>query len=210
MKSVSEATASQWSKYVRNSPTPSQYPVSYFPETEALTRDAEHKDFLKHKSTIVEQYPHEMCLNERHVTQSDMSDDETNLRPTYLPTCYRVKADSYDSWIRVGWALRNIDHRLLKSWTAFSQKSAKYTEGECEKYWHHMKRVWWFDIRKSPWAQLDDPEAFSEYASDSRRETVMEALSGTHNDLARLVYSMYKDEFVARTQSPTVLPIQEP
>jgi hypothetical protein len=120
------------------------------------------------------------------------------------PTCGRhicqhvisKRADSYDSWIRVGWALRNIDHRLLKSWTAFSQKSAKYTEGECEKYWHHMKRVWWFDIRKSPSLGPTGRSGSFQYASDSRRETVMEALSGTHNDLARLVYSMYKDEFV--------------
>jgi hypothetical protein len=61
---------------------------------------------------------------------------------------------------------------------------------ECEKYWHHMREsggLTFGSLRR--WAQLDDPEA-SEYASDSRRETVMEALSGTHNDLARLVYSM--------------------
>jgi hypothetical protein len=69
------------------------------------------------------------------------------------PTCGRhicqhvisKETDSYDSWIR-GWLGSTT---ALKSWTAFSQKSAKYTEGECEKYWHHMKRVWWFDIRKS-------------------------------------------------------------
>jgi P4 family phage/plasmid primase-like protien len=199
-ESVSEATASQWSKYVKEFSLRRLNTRSRIsPETEALARDAEHKDFLKHKSTIVEQYPHEMCLNERHVTQSDMSDDETNFAADIFANMLSSKrADSYDSWIRVGWALRNIDHRLLKSWTAFSQKSAKYTEGECEKYWHHMKResggLTFGSLRR--WAQLDDPEAFSEYASDSRRETVMEALSGTHNDLARLVYSMYKDEFV--------------
>jgi hypothetical protein len=39
------------------------------------------------------------------------------------------------------------------------------------------------------WAQLDNPTAFGEYAAP---EVVMEALSGTHNDLAKLVHSMYR------------------
>jgi hypothetical protein len=38
----------------------------------------------------------------------------------------------------------------------------------------------------------------------------MEALSGTHNDLARLVYSMYKTSLLLELKVQQFLPIQEP
>ena len=46
-----------------------------------------------------------------------------------------VRAEGYESWMRVGWCLRNIDHRLLSDWIKFSRRSSKYVEGECDAKW---------------------------------------------------------------------------
>jgi hypothetical protein len=46
------------------------------------------------------------------------------------------------------------------------------------------------------WAMADSPEGYEAHAAVSRREIVIDALSGTHYDIAKLVYTMYKDEFV--------------
>jgi hypothetical protein len=90
------------------------------PQTEVGNR-ARKGTFSEAKAAIVDQYPHEM-YHERNVTQSDIADDETITAATIFPKCYPERAKSYDSWIRVGWALRNIDHRLLKAWTAFLRR----------------------------------------------------------------------------------------
>jgi hypothetical protein len=46
-------------------------------------------------------------------------------------------ADDYDSWLEVGMALHSVDSGpdMLGAWDAWSQKSRKYTDGECESKW---------------------------------------------------------------------------
>lgn len=46
-----------------------------------------------------------------------------------------ISADDYDSWIKVGMALKHEGHPL-SDWEAWSTKSAKYRNGECEKKWN--------------------------------------------------------------------------
>ena len=36
------------------------------------------------------------------------------------------RSENFDDWIRLGWCLRNIDHRLLDDWIEFSKNSPKY------------------------------------------------------------------------------------
>jgi len=54
------------------------------------------------------------------------------------------RADNFNEWIRVGWALHNIDNnRLFNCWLDFSLSSDKYPESEiresCHTYWNKMK-----------------------------------------------------------------------
>lgn len=46
------------------------------------------------------------------------------------------RVDNYNDWIRVGWCLFNISDDLLDTWIAFSKKSNKYKDGECQKIWN--------------------------------------------------------------------------
>ena len=48
------------------------------------------------------------------------------------------RADKYDDWINLGWALRNIDYRLLNTWIEFSKISSSYMDGECAQLWDKM------------------------------------------------------------------------
>jgi hypothetical protein len=49
------------------------------------------------------------------------------------------RASNYNDWMRVGWALHNIDRSLLDEWIEFSQRNPhKYKEGECEERWSGM------------------------------------------------------------------------
>jgi P4 family phage/plasmid primase-like protien len=106
------------------------------------------------------------------------------------------RADGYNDWIRVGWCLRNIDHRLLSKWIDFSKKSPKYKDGECEKIWPLMKRSGLGVGTLHMWAKKDSPQQYAEIIRKDLRKLLSESRSGTHNDVARVVHYMFQHEYV--------------
>lgn len=55
-----------------------------------------------------------------------------------------TRADTYDTWWKIGQSLYNIDFRNFEIWNNFSQKSEKYEHSECRAHWkkfseYHMK-----------------------------------------------------------------------
>jgi len=50
-----------------------------------------------------------------------------------------ARADNRESWVKVGMALHAVDPGLLPYWITFSQQSAKFKPGECEKLWKGFK-----------------------------------------------------------------------
>ena len=109
-----------------------------------------------------------------------------------------TRAEGYEAWMRVGWCLRNIDHRLLEDWVKFSRGSPKYVAGECEDKWLRM-----IPTRQGlgmgsllMWCRSDNPTRFREVARDDLRRLVTKARSGNHHDVARVVKQMYGHRFV--------------
>ncbi|PNH00386.1 putative helicase [Tetrabaena socialis] len=84
------------------------------------------------------------------------------------------RGESYNDWVRVGWCLRNIDHRLLDKWIEFSRRSPKYVEGECARMWMHMRMG----------------------GLGMGTLHIQHHVSGTHYDIARVVHHMYRYEYV--------------
>ena len=106
------------------------------------------------------------------------------------------RAESYQDWIRVGWCLRNIDCRLLPKWIDFSQKSSKFEDGECEKFWKYMKEDGLGLGTLHMWAKLDNPEQYRELLKNDLISLIYKSTSETHTDIAHVVYYMYKYNFV--------------
>ena len=50
-------------------------------------------------------------------------------------------ADDYDSWFRIGMALKSISPCLLPVWDSWSQLSPKYKEGECQYKWDSFRQL---------------------------------------------------------------------
>ena len=48
------------------------------------------------------------------------------------------RSDKFDSWIKLGILLHNVDYSLLDTWISFSKKSPKYKEGECQEKWDRL------------------------------------------------------------------------
>ena len=108
-----------------------------------------------------------------------------------------ARADAYDTWIRVGWCMRNIDYRLLEQWIAFSRGSAKFVEGECEELWDKMRVNGGLGIATlKMWASRDSPEVYKEAVREDVFGLIQKAYTGTHYDVACVIYAMYGNEFV--------------
>jgi P4 family phage/plasmid primase-like protien len=108
-----------------------------------------------------------------------------------------ARAESYNEWVRTGWCLRNIDHRLLESWVQFSKKSSKYMEGECPRLWHYMRQGGLGIGTLHMWARMDSPDRYRTLLrSDLSDLLLRSANTGTHNDVACVVHHMYRYDYV--------------
>ena len=106
------------------------------------------------------------------------------------------RAESFDSWIRVGWCLHNIDYSLLDSWIEFSIQSPKFEDGTCEQKWAEMKDEGGLEIGTLyRWAKMDNEEAYKRIMRDDIENLIRTSLSVSHYDIAKVVYKLYKHEF---------------
>lgn len=109
------------------------------------------------------------------------------------------RADEFDTWMKVGWCLHNLDDRLLPDWVDFSRRSSKFQEGLCEEVWKHMvvrsDRVLKIgSLRK--WAQVDSPIEYANIKREQNVGYVRAAISGLHHDVALATYNVFMGEFV--------------
>jgi P4 family phage/plasmid primase-like protien len=151
---------------------------------------------------IIEQRRRKMECSRVIISQTETIDENTCSNFEQICSLVDIlseeRANNYNDWMRLGWCLRNIDHRLLNKWDQFSQKSPKYKPGECDHLWRHMR------ITKGGlgigtlymWAKQDSPQAYDEIVRTNLKRLLLESRSGTHTDIARVVYELYGKEYV--------------
>lgn len=112
------------------------------------------------------------------------------------------RADSHDEWMDVGWTLFNVGQgheEALEMWIEFSQRSAKFKQGECEELWNTM------ELRDKTIGSLlmmaknDNPTFYKQWKDTNVRNFLYRSLTEpkpTEFDVAMVVVSMYKDRFV--------------
>ena len=96
----------------------------------------------------------------------------------------------------MGWCLHNIDYRLLDTWVQFSKKSLKYQDGECEEEWEHMDSSGLGSGTLYMWCKQDNLTKYKEITSNDLNMLIYRSLNGSHNDIARVMFEMFKDEFI--------------
>lgn len=131
-----------------------------------------------------------------NATTVTVADDELEVVKKLVGILNPVRAESYEDWIRVGWCLRNIDSRLLPSWTEFSQKSSKFVPGECEKHWCYMRNGGLGIGTLHMWAKQDSLEEYNTTIRKDLHDLIMNSLSMSHYDISRVVYHMFRYQFV--------------
>lgn len=111
----------------------------------------------------------------------------------------KQRATSYKSWIIVGWALHNTDESLLQDFIEFSKKAPEqYVPGCCERVWEKardltnegftLSSIYW-------WAKEDNPTEYANIMRDSLNEFIDRAKTGSHDDIAKVVFELYKHSY---------------
>jgi len=114
----------------------------------------------------------------------------------YLNMLKCSRADDYHDWMRVGWALHNVDKSLLAEWIEFSQRSDKYKEGECEEKWIGMKDQG-FTIRSlMHWAKEDSPAEYKQYQRETSSNLLKNCTEVNTYYIALALKNKYDDKFV--------------
>ena len=123
---------------------------------------------------------------------------------TLLNIIDKSHIDDYCDWRKIGWILYNtsITARVscLDVYIAFSQKSAKYEDNCCEREWKTAELYNGFNYTLNTlrmWAKKDNFTEYNNFLRESVKPIIKEAIkNGTHEDVARIVFEMYKDRFI--------------
>lgn len=136
----------------------------------------------------------------REISFSDLSREEIQDIYELVSMLSDDRADDFEDWIRVGWALHNREpdsDDLLNIWDDFSQRSAKYEPGCCEKAWTNEMKDNGLNIGSLYfWASQDSPEKYKEFYSRQTRTFMDQSLNGTNVDVAKVLHKMYRYEYV--------------
>ena len=106
------------------------------------------------------------------------------------------RSDNYYEWLRVGWALHNTHRCLVDTWVAFSKRSRKFKEGECEKLWSSMKDDGYTLRSLMLWAKEDNPEEYKVFIKEDFENNLKKNSVNNTFMIAKALYSKYFDKFV--------------
>ena len=97
----------------------------------------------------------------------DSDNNDVILARKLIKLLSKKRATNYNTWIRVGWTLRNIDDCLFWDFTNFSKKCpSKYDEEACKKIWK-TKKDYGFTISSLYfWAEEDNPKKLKNMLSN--------------------------------------------
>lgn len=116
--------------------------------------------------------------------------------------------DSYDNWIRVGWALHNTSKSLFITWMKFSTKSEKFSFDDIEKYqemWELMNDDGLSHASICRWAKKDNPTEYFKVQQNSLSYLMNQMLYSdcgggkdqkiAEYDIALILYHRFKGQY---------------
>jgi len=92
------------------------------------------------------------------------------------------RATSYESWIKVGWALYNIDVSLYSDFVDFSRRADEVQPGsfkgefDVRQHWSRMKKRELGIGSLKMWAKLDSPIEYEQYKQERIKDYLMKSL----------------------------------
>jgi P4 family phage/plasmid primase-like protien len=126
--------------------------------------------------------------------------DSLKISAKLLTMMAQFRSDVYTEWMTIGWVLYNVGHgcsEALEQWLDFSRCSeVKFEESVCIYEWDRMIKK---DLTLGTlhyYASVDSPDIYKKWKDSKSEELIIDSLEGSHNDIAKILYSEYGNEFV--------------
>lgn len=129
-------------------------------------------------------------------------EDDMKVVSDILPMLSDYRAEDRNEWMTVGWVLYTISHGSqdgLDLWCEFSSRCEDtYDESKCIYEWDRMVAKNFSLGTLRYFAMQDSPEEYAAYKKACAKRYMEDSinLSGTHYDIAKILYEEYKDEYV--------------
>ena len=129
---------------------------------------------------------------------SENIDDTIQEAKTIVEMINPGRADEYETWLKIGFALYNISDGhcdALDIWNEFSSKSEKYNEAYNLCQWDRMTKRNLSMGTLMYYAKLDNPTALAAYKKTQESENIDNALDGSHYNAALALHKMHGELF---------------
>jgi P4 family phage/plasmid primase-like protien len=139
------------------------------------------------------------------------TEDEVELAKRLAIECLNGdRADNYDTWMRVGWCLRNIEasDEMFDVWMKFSEKSGKSGGNNVEQLRREWMRGTMRLVNGSPslrigslkmWAREDNAARYKEIMDGDIISFITKAgltyKGGTHHHVAMMIHKLFYDTY---------------
>jgi len=163
---------------------------------------SEIRNNLRPPACLRDDIPESVDLSNAHVDMFSNPGKDLETAKAIMKFLNTGRAETYSDWMKVGWILYNISggsREGFEIWDEFSKRSSKYCDAEVLDKWNNtMTR------REVPglgslifFAKTDDPDGYEKWKKSNNEGKVMDAIQtgGTHNDLARMLFEMFRTRF---------------
>jgi P4 family phage/plasmid primase-like protien len=109
------------------------------------------------------------------------------------------RVEEYEKWLQVGQCLHNIHPDLMSVFLDFSAQWSQYNEADCVQKWNGLT------FRNEGarlgvksllfWSREDDLEEYDAIEKRNIERLILEAISGTENDVASVIYAKFRDNY---------------
>jgi len=138
----------------------------------------------------------------------DLDKEEMGMFRRFVMECLsQERADKYDTWIRLGWCLHNINpsEENFQLWMDFSARSSKASGNNVAQ----LRRDWFNGWRKDAdgprltdrslrhWAKHDNPLVYKKIQDEYLGEYIRQEIEPTHYHISELMKKMYGSKYVA-------------
>ena len=117
-----------------------------------------------------------------------------------LPLLSSSRVEDRNEWLSIGWILFNSGEgcqEALDLWIDFSSRSEdKFDESVCIYEWERMTKKDLTIRTLRYYASVDNPTEYEKFKREQAEEHLKESLNGSHNDIAKILYAEYGNEFV--------------
>ena len=149
-------------------------------------------------SPLKEKIADERIKEKKHIKVS--TEEALKLSKELLNMVSAWRTEDRNEWITIGWILYNIGDgsaEALEQWIDFSKRcEEKFEEANCIYEWERMTPKELSLGTLHYYASIDSPDLYKKYKQKQSEKHVQESLNGSHNDIAKILYTEYSNEFV--------------